>query len=314
MSNTGTVTYIGVDVAKAKLDYHLGKAKGEHGQTPNTAEGHATLVKPCNGTQNPCVVCEATGGCEENLLRQPGQSGIAVKRAHPNRVRAFAPSEGLHAKTDRIDAELLCRHGAARPREKPWKAPREAETQLRSLLDIRENPVSMRTQVRNRREHADATQGPWLDRQTKFLDEEIAKADQAIDGHLAADEQLRTDANRLQTVCGIGRNLAANVLAHLPELRELSAKQAASLAGVAPHPHSSGSRERRRRVQGGRTAVKKALYMSAVSAIQHNRILKTFNERLKAKGKPGKVRLVAVMRKLIHLIHRLLSNPNFSLA
>jgi len=113
---------------------------------------------------------------------------------------------------------------------------------------------------------------------------------------------------------GVGRQTAWSVLAELPELGRLGRRQAASLAGLAPHPRESGTWKGRRRIGGGRPAVRKGLYMAALAAIRKNTRLKTFYLRLRAAGKPPKVAITAVMRKLLLLLNSILKNPNFALA
>jgi transposase len=148
----------------------------------------------------------------------------------------------------------------------------------------------------------------------KELQTQIDQMDKLIAAQIAADVTLKGQSERLQQVQGVGPVTATTLLADLPELGTLSRNESGALAGVAPYNQDSGAHRGRRTIRGGRVKVRRVLYMAALVASRFNPILKTFYDRLVAAGKPKKVALVAVMRKLIVLLNHLLKNPNFKLA
>ncbi len=308
--STHPVKYVPLDVSKRRLDYGL--EPGRTAAVANTCEGIATLIKRLEGCPQARVICESTGGYERPLLAALAQANIAVSRVHPGRVRAFARAEGLRAKTDRIDVELLRRYAMAmQPRVTVVPDP-EVEV-LRDLLDYRRQLDEQRVAFANRRQTAGPTLLGLLAPQLEHLEQGLKDVDSRIREHIQSHPTLRTKSERLQQLQGCGPVLAATLLAYLPELGILEDKQISGLVGVAPHAHDSGETMRPRHAQGGRVVVRNVLYMAAVSASQHNPILAAFYQRLLTEGKPAKVALTAVMRKMIVVLNRLLKDPNFTL-
>lgn len=303
--------YVSLDISKARLDYAIAGQKCR--QVPNTAAGIATLITTIQPLPGVRVVCEASGGYERGLLRQLHAVGLPVCRLPPGRVRHFAWAEGTLAKTDRIDVGVIHRYACRmHPRvEVPPSAEVEA---LRELLDYRRHLVEQRTQTANRLETAPATLRALLERQAAHLAAALGEADELIAGHLRRHPALQAKAGRLQQLQGVGPVLAATLLAYLPELGHEEDKRIAALVGVAPYAHDSGETSRPRHARGGRVEVRNVLYMAAVSAAQHNPVLAAFHQRLRASGKPAKVCLTAVMRKMIVVLNRMLRDPNFTLA
>jgi len=148
----------------------------------------------------------------------------------------------------------------------------------------------------------------------KTLEKQLAQGEEAIAELIAADEKLQAKAARLDAIPGVGFTTAAVMLADLPELGTRSDEAAAALAGVAPYNQDSGDKTGARQIAGGRSVVRGALYMAALSAVRHDAILKAFYLKLRAGGKKPKVALVACLRKLVVLMNRLLKNPKFELA
>ena len=143
---------------------------------------------------------------------------------------------------------------------------------------------------------------------------QLADVEKKTSGLLANSTPLQTKSNRLRQLKGVGPVLAGTLIAYMPELGTISDKTAASLAGLAPHPHDSGTRSGKRSIRAGRANVRKVLYMAAVSASRSNPVLKAFYDRLIAKGKPAKLALTAVIRKVLCVLNKLLANLDFSLA
>lgn len=304
-------SYVGLDISKDQLDYCLSETT--EGRCAYTPDGRAELIRKIRSVPRARVVCEATGGYEKLIVAELLQAGIEVCVVHPRRVRAFAYAEGLLVKTDRIDARLLRRFGEKiGPR---LVAPADpAAATLRELLEHRRQLTTQLTEVDGRIPLAGPTLRPLLATQRKFLVQQIAEVEELIDQHIDQDPDLKRKAERLQQVKGIGPVLAATVLAYVPELGQIESAQLSALLGVAPFAADSGRTCAPRHVRGGRATVRHVLYMAAVSASRHNPILAEFYQRLRANGKPAKVCLVAVMRKMACLMNKLLQDPGFVLA
>ncbi len=302
--------FLGVDVAKPTLAIQF---PDQLWSTPNTAAGHAALlarIKPLGPVH---VICEATGGYERALVRALHQAQVAVSVINPRQVRDFARACGRLAKTDAIDASVLRDYGQ-KLRPAPAAPPVEGEAEFTELVRARQELVALITDELNRREHARLPALVKLSHaRTKQLEKQLAQLDALLDAHVAARAELTAKAERLQQVAGVGRVSALTVLALLPELGRVGDAQASALVGVAPLNHDSGQFRGQRHIHGGRAALRRVLYMAALAAARHNPILKAFYLRLREKGKPAKVALTAVMRKLTVLLNRLLKNPQFNL-
>ena len=308
---TEPVRYVGLDVSKARLDYVI--EAGPKATVPNTAEGIATLLQRLREVPGVRVVGEATGGYERALLAALWQEQIGVCRVPPGRVRHYAKSEGLRAKSDDIDRHLICRYARSMHPRLEQPVPAECVV-LRELVDYRRQLSEQLIATRNRQEVAGATLRALLAAQQVQLETAMAQAEQATQSHLKAHEALATKAHRLQQMQGVGPILAVTLLAYLPELGQESDKRIAALVGVVPDPNQSGHNDKPRHISGGRSEVRTVLYMAAVSAAQHNPVLSAFYQRLRAAGKPPKLCLTAVMRKMITVLNRMLRDPLFSLA
>jgi transposase len=302
--------YVGLDIAKNQLDYCLNET--EEGHVATTAEGRAALLEKLRRVPRARVVCEASGGYEKLIVAELLAAGIEVCVVQPGKVRALAYAEGLLAKTDRIDARLLRRFGET-------LAPRLAQPvdpaamALRELLEHRRQLTDQNTEVKGRLPLAGPRLRPLLETQRAFLEAQIAAVEKMIAEHIDRDPDLKQKSARLQQIKGVGPVLSATILAYVPELGQIESSQLSALIGVAPHPRDSGQTRAPRHIRGGRHQVRHVLYMAAVCASQKNPILAEFYQRLRAAGKPAKVCLVAVMRKLVCLMNKLIQKPDFVL-
>lgn len=309
--NNPNILHVGLDVAKLSLQLHLA---GRFHSLANDTKGHAQLLKRLRGQPNPHVVCEATGGYEQPIVRVLHAAGIPVSIVEAGRVRYFARAQGQRAKTDPIDAAVLTDYGTTfRPAA---SAPASAQQQrLADLSQRRRQLIHTLTAEGNRAEHYT---DPLCRRQArqlrKVLEKQIEQCDQAITQLIAEDTVLAHKAKRLDAIPGVGPVVAATVLAEMPELGQLNRQTAAALAGVAPYNRDSGGQKGIRHISGGRRAVRCALYMATLSAVRHDRILKAFYLRLRAAGKKPLVAITACMRKLVILMNHLLKNDHFQLA
>jgi transposase len=303
-----TTIYTGLDIAKLNLQLHLA---GRIHDLPNTAAGHRRVLKLLAVQSAHHVVCEATGGYERDIVAALHQAHISVSVLNPARVRHFARAAGQRAKTDHIDAAVLSDYGRAL-QPKPT-APRTAQEQ--QLAEVVRRRVQVLDLLVAQRQQADRLTIPTLRRQAQSLVRRLERDLEQIEDQLKElrDQNPALDQNvrKLQTITGVGSLTALSVLAELPELGTLNRGQAAALAGLAPHPRQSGQWCGRRTIGGGRAPVRRTLYMAALVAARSNHHLKAFYQRLRTAGKPAKVALTAVMRKLIILMNHLLKNPNF---
>jgi len=267
------------------------------------------------------VVCEASGGYEKALVSACHKAGLRVSVANPRRVRAFALSQGILAKTDRIDAPLISLYARKTEALREHREPSAAEQELRALYQHRAALVDMHKQEQNLSEHApdkSSAAGQQIAKMSKcrrrLLERQIKKLEAQMRQLIEADERLRQRARRMEQVEGVGALSIAAVLSLMPELGELEEGQAGALLGAAPIVRQSGDTDKIRHIEGGRHRLRKAIYMAALSAARHNPVLKVFYQRLRTQGKPVKVALTALMRKIIELLNALIKNPNFCLA
>ena len=309
--NTVPILYTGLDIAKDSLALDLA---GKILPFANDAKGHRQLLKALRPHPQVHLVCEATGGYERAIVAVLQAAGVPVSVVEPGRVRHFARAQGRRAKTDPIDATVLTAYGQAmQPAATPART--AAQQRLDELTTRRRQLLHTRTSETNRAAHyTDALCRRQARQLLKVLDRQIDAADQAIAELIAADADLSAKAQRLDALPGLGAVVAATVLAEMPELGRLTGQEAAALAGLAPYNDDSGDHTGARHIAGGRAEVRAVLYMAALSAVRHDKILKTFHQRLLAKGKKPKVALVACMRKMIVLMNRLLKDPQFELA
>lgn len=304
------VVYIGVDVSAQWLDIH-GLPRKKITRLANASAGHSKLIAALPAVAH--VIIEASGGYEQALWLSLLRAGKSVSRINPGRVRHFARASMKLAKTDAIDAAVLAAFGAAF-KPKADTLPADWELELADLVSRREQLVTARamqkTQVQQLTHERLVAQAKLL---IKAFSAQILELNKLIKTVLA-NQQAQQKATRLQQMDGIAQVAAATLMAELPELGSLTDSQIASLAGLAPHPYDSGPMRGQRHIQGGRKKVRRVLYMAALRCVQFNAILKAFYQRLLKRGKPFKVAITAVMRKLLCVLNRLLSDPDFSLA
>lgn len=314
--NTATL-YIGIDVSKRFLDVSPFGGK-KAARVPNTASGIRALIRRVEaaaraGGQKALLCCEASGGYEDALLRLCHEHGVPIALANPSRVRHHAQSYGVMAKTDVIDASVLASF-ASDKKPAPRDPPHARVVRLRALLDRRADLIGIRTMEANRLEHAaDPDVAKLIRSHLAGIKRHLDRIDALCAGLVDGTPELRALHGRLTAVTGFGPVTAMSLAAYLPELGHVSDKAAASLAGLAPHADESGRRVGRRRIRGGRVAVRQPLYMAALVAVRHNHILRPFYQRLVRQGKPPKLALTAVMRRMVCLANRLLRDPSFQL-
>ena len=302
----GTEYFVGIDVAKARLD-GAEHGTGEVFSAANDPAGIGSIVAQLQTLRPVLIVVEATGGFEVPLVAAVAAVQLPVVIVNPRQVRDFAKALGYLAKTDRIDARVLAHFAAAvKPAVRP--VPDAAQRELDALVTRRRQLIEMLTAEKNRlgtsarRVRANIQAHiAWLERQLGGVDGELRAA-------IERSPVWRETEDLLRTVPGIGAVVAATLLAELPELGTLERREIAALVGVAPLNRDSGTSRGRRTIGGGRATVRQALYLAALTGIRHNPILRAFYLRLCRAGKKPKVALVACMHKLLTIVNAMLKH------
>ena len=259
------------------------------------------------------VVCEATGGYETALLTTAVTLGLPVHRGDPRKISAFLRSLRGHGKTDTLDARGLTRYGRERHDElSRWQPPAKAQQALRQLVRLRTDLVADRASyVRRLKAPSASVDKRHIQSLIKSFDRRIKAVEADIAEHLASDDRLHRTVHEIQKIPGCGPITAVTLAALMPELGQLSRRQAASLAGLAPHPKDSGKSKGYRSVKGGRQDLRAVLFMAAMAARRYNPDLRAFHLKLIQNGKKPIVAIIAVARKLITIINAKLRDAFF---
>lgn len=303
---------IGVDVAQDQCAWSVMEVQGRQvvhrGTVSRTSQALRAWAADLHSRwPQALVVLEATGGMERRVKHHIEAAGLSVVVVNPERVRALAQAGGK-AKTDRLDADAIALLGAVFPQEPTPVHP--LRERMQQLLTRRQQLQQL---LHQERMHLYWAQEQGLEtivqdsqEMIAFVEKRLAQLESEVE---ALEAQLQTDAlwQRLQRVGrslpGIGPWTARALWAWLPEIGQLNRKQVARLTGTAPMARDSGKQHKRRRVREGRKRLRRFLYMAALSAIRHNAVLKAFYERLLARGKPKKVAVVAVMRRMVVILN-----------
>lgn len=294
---------VGIDISKATLDVYAHPA-GCGRQFTNTSSGHRELLRWLGQWQIDRIAYEATGAYHRQL--EQALTDLPCVKLNPARARRFAQAVGTLAKTDKIDAVILARMAMTLdPPVRAGTTPQQAK--LAELISARDGLVRDKIALQNQAKNVTL---PLLKRQHKHRLDQIERHLEQIDAELAtaiaADATLARRHEIISSIAGIGTRTADQLVATMPELGALDPKQAASLAGLAPITRQSGQWKGRSFIQGGRANVRRALYMPALVAARYNPDLKAKYESLIAAGKPAKVAVVTLMRKLIVMANALI--------
>jgi len=301
-------SFVGIDVSKDALDVWV-LPKAQQWQVANDQAGCAQLVerlKPLGETV--LVVMEATNVFWRMAAAALAGAGLACAVVNPRQVRDFAKSMGKLAKTDALDAQVLALF--AQRVKPPVRALPSAQCQLAAeLLGRRAQLMGMQVAEKNRLASASAKRvRKDIEATIAFLEKRLGALDQEIDSWLQSTPIDQSRADLLQSFTGIGHNTARSLLITLPELGSLSGKQIGALAGLAPFAKDSGKKRGQRHIAGGRSIVRAALYMPAISAIQHNPVIRALYQRLVQAGKHHYVAITACMRKMLVILNAMLKS------
>ena len=308
--NTKEMTYVGIDVSKNSLEvFHPSWAKSR--SFPNTPHGHQLLLKELPAGLSCHFVLEPTAGYEAAFVTRLHGLGLALSLVNPVQARAFATASKKIAKTDPIDAKSLAEFGLTH-RPEPTPPCSSTQRRLKAMSRRRASLVAKRTrELANLDHEPDPFVRADIKSLIRVLDGRITKFEREIVALIASDADASKRCSRLQELKGVGPVLAHTLVAEMPELGLLNDRQITALAGLAPYNRDSGKWKGQRFVQGGRSRVRRALFMPALTAIKHNPVLKAFYHRLIAKGKPHKIALTATMRKLLCVLNRMIADPQF---
>ena len=300
-----TPLFVGIDVSLSKLDV----ARSDQDAVvavANDVAGIGELVARLAAAAPQRVVIEATGGYEQPLLAALLEAKLPVARVNPRRVREFARGLGKLAKNDRCDARVLVEYGRlAEPRLAERR--RQVQDELEALVTCRRQLIATRTVHVTQLKQTRAKPAISAIRQVvKTLDGQVASLDTQIRKLIEGDDDFGRKDRLLRSAPGVGAVASSTLIAELAELGKVDRRQVGALAGVAPFDHDSGKFKGTRCIGGGRSSVRRALYMCALSAIRCNPVIKPFAERLRAAGKKNKVILVACMRKLVAILNAML--------
>jgi transposase len=293
-----TRSICGVDVASKSLEARIGQ-QGAAGSFPNNPEGIAALGAFCLAHQAELVAMEATGGYEQQAYAQLSEKGLPVAILNPRAVRQFAQSMGLLEKTDGIDAGIIAWYAEVKKSPPVCLAPQSQQhlralvTRLRQLTEVRTAQLNQQRLVTDRAVKAS------FRKMLAFLAKQIAELEQRIAALLDQDPLWRELNQAFRTIKGVADRTVARLMAEMPEIGTLSNKTVSKLAGVAPLANDSGQFQGKRKVRGGRPAVRQILFIVASVVGRHEPDFIAFQQRLSAAGKPRKVIRIALAHKLL---------------
>ena len=316
-----SVSVLGIDIAKQKFDAALlVEGKTKHKACKNSVEGFEILMLwlEKQGIRKVHACLEATGNYGEDLAIYLHEAGHIVSIVNPARIKGFGQSELIRTKTDKIDAALIARFCLAM-KPGPWSPPSPEIRSLRALVRRVDSLIDMRSQEKNRISTAHESVSLLIKEHIAYLDQEIEKIRQQIACLIGQDPNLKRKHDLLDSIPGIGKATIPHILAELDDLEKFNhVRQLVAFIGLAPKETLSGSsiKGKPRLCKIGHARLRKALYMPALVSIQCNPVMITFYNRLKGKGKNGKVIVCAIMRKLVHVIFGVLKSgkmydPNY---
>lgn len=306
MTKNNEKCYIGIDVSKAYLDIFVSRSK-QWLQFENNANGIKKIIKKFKSYSKILIVMESTAGYERILAQELAKANLAAVVANPRKVRDFAKSLGILAKTDRIDAKVIALY-AEKIQPEPNVIYDKNQAKLAEYSARRKQLVDMITAEKNRLDKVSKEMQKSIKQIIKLLEKELEKINAVIAKIIKENREYQRKNELLQTICGVGAVSAAGMIAELPELGNLSAKEISALAGLAPLNRDSGTMRGKRIIWGGRASVRCGLYMATLVATKHNAKIKAFYKKLCVAGKQKKVALIACMHKLLIIMNAMIKH------
>lgn len=301
--------FIGIDVSQSKLDVNVLPAEQSE-QFANSEAGVAQLLKFVKANDPALIVLESTGGLETLAVSMLSVKHYPVVVVNARHIRDFAKATGKLAKTDKIDAALIAEFGRTiRPEVRPLK---DEQTHLLTALNARRRQiVDMLVAEKNRLQRAPMANRKNIRAHIRWLEKNLDDINKDIRKNIRKTEVWREKDDILQSFKGVGPATSASLLSDLPELGHIESKKIAALVGVAPFNCDSGRYRGRRRVWGGRSQVRRVLYMATLSAVRSNPVIHCFYNRLRQAGKSHKVAMTACMRKILTILNAMLKNQAY---
>jgi transposase len=298
--------HIGIDVSKAVLDMYILPCN-KYMQFKNDIKGIKKMCEKLKSFPQASIVMEATGGYEKSVAQSLQKMGLCVSVINPRHIRDFAKALGKLAKTDRIDAEVIALF--AEKMQPPANVEyNENQQKLADLNARRRQIIEMITMEKNRLDKANAELKKSIQRIIKVLEKELEVINQTLEKFIQGDANYAQKNALLKSIKGVGPVVAAGIIADLPELGNVDAKQISALAGLAPYNRDSGTLRGKRTIWGGRASVRTTLYMATLVATRHNPQIKDFYERLCNAGKLKKVAITACMHKLLIIMNAMIKH------
>lgn len=296
-SPSSTFNWIGIDVSKDSLSVYSVQFQC-YREYCNDAAGIAALGEDLSRQTELAIVCEATGGYESEMALSLHQQGFRISVVNPRPVRDFAKAMDKLAKTDAIDAQVIAHYGEVRvPKATTFAS--QADSDLKSWVNRRQQLVEMLSAEKNRRKQVKGLAKDDIQKHIDWLTEQIEQLDQKIKQLSESSIVHRECKAILESAKGIGSVISSSLLVLLPELGSLNRRQITSLVGLAPFNRDSGRYRGKRKIWGGRAAVRSLMYLAAMSARRYSPPIRAYYEHLIARGKPKKVAMIACARKLL---------------
>jgi len=302
---------MGIDVSKDTLDISV---NGNHFKIKNNKTDIKNFIKTKIDKKldiNLCVL-ESTGGYERLAISILNEADIPVHRAHPNKVYAFAKAAGHFAKTDKLDSKLLERYAEfIKDDNRGYIKLSKEQIVLQELRSVQKNLEMSLHATQCRAMLLSGKALAYTEKQITFIKKQLAEIEKEINKIINDDEIMSGKQKILTSYKGVGKKIANSLIVELPELGTLNNKEIASLVGVAPKTTESGKKTCKAHINGGRFFIRKSLYMAALVAAYTNDKMKQTYQALLEKGKPAKIALTAIMRKIIVCLNSMLKNNNF---
>lgn len=297
---------IGVDVGKANLDIAI-YPLDRYFRIPNTREAIQKFLPLLKELDVKRIVVEATGRYEHPFVFACDQAKLPICVINPIKARRFAQALGIHAKTDKIDANLLAKFAATMKPERK-AIPDKQSRLIKDLLVRRAQLIEMSTMEKNRLQIMPKELHSSIKSMLRMLEKQLESLSEKIEQLIRQNQEWRMKTEILTSVPGVGKVLAYTLLCELPELGSLNSREIAALVGLAPFNKESGRMKGKRSIRGGRPRIRTIMFMAMMSSIQCNPVFKQKYEHLKAAGKLPKVALIACMRKLIVILNTMVKN------
>ncbi len=301
-----TDIYVGLDISKE--DIYVGSTMNKNVfSVENSLRGFKKILKFLKDLQVRAVVMEASGGYERDIFYFLLRYKIPSVIVNPKNVRRYAEAMGVLAKTDKIDVKVISAFALA-IKPTPITAIDEGVEELKDLVKRREQILNAVKSEKNRLSKSRNGIRKSIERVISFLEDELKKIENEMDELIKSRKDFQEKIDVIESIPGAGRVLSMAIVALMPEMGKIPKKQLSSLIGIAPYPKESGKLKKKGRITGGRSLIRKVLYMATVSAIKFNKEIRAFYLRLKGKNKPGRVCIVACMNKFLRIINALLKN------